>query len=169
VDGRADQYTLACVAFKALTGSVPFKREDPLQVLFAHVYDAPPRLTEVRPGLPPVADAVFARALAKKPHDRYDSCTAFVDALRLALGMQPYERQWPGGGLLTAPASPRPAATRVLTAPQLEAPAPSAPSSSDQPTEQERAAVELSPRIPTWSLIATATFTLVPMTLAGTS
>ena len=156
VDGRADQYALACVAFKALTGSVPFKREDPLQVLFAHVYDAPPRLTEVRPGLPPAADAVFARALAKKPHDRYGSCTAFVDALRLALGTQPYERQWPGEGLPTASTSPLPAATRMLTAPELQAPAPSAPSSSDQPTERERAPVELSARIPIWSLIATA-------------
>ena len=41
VDGRADQYALACVAYELLSGSVPFKRDEPVLVLYAHV-SAPP-------------------------------------------------------------------------------------------------------------------------------
>lgn len=48
----------------------------------AHRYDTPPALTGSRPDLPPAVDAVFTKALAKTPDDRYDSCLAFVTALR---------------------------------------------------------------------------------------
>ena len=52
VDGRADQYALGCVAYALLTGSVPFKREVPMAVLYAHLSAPPPRVTAVRPDLP---------------------------------------------------------------------------------------------------------------------
>jgi len=62
---RADQYALACVAYTLLSGSAPFKREDPMAVLYAHLYKAPPRLTAVRTDLPRAVDQVLARGLAK--------------------------------------------------------------------------------------------------------
>ena len=65
VDGRADQYALACVAFELLSGTVPFKREMPMAVLYAHLSTPPPRLTAIRQDLPPAVDDVLARALAK--------------------------------------------------------------------------------------------------------
>ncbi|MGH3175604.1 MAG: hypothetical protein ACRDPF_17280 [Streptosporangiaceae bacterium] len=46
----------------------------------------PPRLTAARPELPDALNQVLARALAKEPDDRYDSCGTFADALREALG-----------------------------------------------------------------------------------
>ena len=52
--------------------------------------ERPPRLTSRRPGLPPQVDRVFARALAKAPHNRYTTCQGFADALREALGLEPY-------------------------------------------------------------------------------
>ena len=73
VDGRTDQYALACVAYELLTGSVLFKREDPMMVLYAHAYTAPPVLTAARPDLPAAVDPVLARGLAKQPGQRYDS------------------------------------------------------------------------------------------------
>jgi serine/threonine-protein kinase len=91
VDGRADQYSLACVAFEMLTGTVPFKRELPIAVLYAHLSTPPPRLTSIRPDLPPAIEDVFARALAKSPEERYDTCADFADALREALGLDPYD------------------------------------------------------------------------------
>lgn len=50
VDGRADQYSLACVAYMLLTGSVLFVRDQPMAVLYAHVFEPPPRVTKARIG-----------------------------------------------------------------------------------------------------------------------
>ncbi len=85
VDGRADQYSLACVAFECLTGTVPFERESDIAVAMAHLRDAPPSAQELRPELPRRVDAVLARGMAKAPDDRYASCVAFVADLRGAL------------------------------------------------------------------------------------
>ena len=84
VDGRCDVYSLACVVYEMLTGSPPFRRDDDLALLWAHQYDTPPPLTEHRPDLPAATDAVLARALAKAPDERHDSCLDFVSALRAA-------------------------------------------------------------------------------------
>jgi hypothetical protein len=90
VDGRIDQYALACVAYQLLTGVVPFERDQGMAVLFAHLSEPPPSLAARRPGLPEAADAVLARALAKVPEKRYGSCVDFADALREALGLAPH-------------------------------------------------------------------------------
>jgi serine/threonine-protein kinase len=94
VDGRADQYALACVAYNLLTGSVPFRRDQPMAALYAHMSEPPPRVTALRPDLPEAVDRVLAKALAKAPDSRYDSCGAFSDALRHALGIGPYGSAW---------------------------------------------------------------------------
>jgi tRNA A-37 threonylcarbamoyl transferase component Bud32 len=107
VDGRADQYALACVAFELLTGRRLFERDDPLAVLLAHVTAPPPALTERRPDLPAAADGVMRRALAKAPDERYPSCRDFTDALRDALVMETAgQRGRPGA---STPAAPAPA------------------------------------------------------------
>jgi len=90
VDGRADQYALACVAWELLTGSPPFEREQGLAVLLAHLSEPPPSLAQRRPDLAPAADQVLVRALAKVPEERYASCGQFADALRDALDLPPY-------------------------------------------------------------------------------
>ena len=90
MDGRADQYALACVAYELLTGQAPFERDQGMSVLLAHLSEPPPPLSARRLGLPAAADAVLARALAKEPEQRYGSCREFADALRGALGVAPY-------------------------------------------------------------------------------
>ena len=90
VDGRADQYALACVAYLLLTGTVPFKRDQDIAVVYAHLSEPPPSLAGRRPGLPAAADEVMAKAMAKIPDKRYGSCREFADALRHALGLPPY-------------------------------------------------------------------------------
>jgi serine/threonine-protein kinase len=90
VDGRADQYALACSAFELLAGGPPFRRDEPTAAMYAHLSESPPKLASRRPGLPPEADGVLSRALAKAPGDRYASCGQFADALRDAFGFQPY-------------------------------------------------------------------------------
>ena len=90
VDGRCDLYSLACVVYEALAGGPPFQRDDSMELLWAHQYDQPPALSERRPDAPPGMDEVVARALAKVPEDRYDSCLEFVAALRSTVqGVEP--------------------------------------------------------------------------------
>ena len=95
VDGRADQYALACVAFQLLTGAVPFERDQGMAVLLAHLSEPPPSLGSRRQDLPEAADRVLARALAKAREKRYGSCGDFADALREALGVAPYYHRGP--------------------------------------------------------------------------
>jgi serine/threonine protein kinase len=90
LDGRADQYALACTAFELLTGTPPFPRDLPTAVIWAHMSTPPPPLTSRRPGLPAAADTVLARALAKAPGDRYGTCREFADALRAAFRLPAY-------------------------------------------------------------------------------
>jgi uncharacterized membrane protein YgcG len=90
VDGQADQYSLACVAFELLCGKVPFPREHVTAVIWAHMSEPPPALSSVGAGFPAEADRVLARALAKAPGDRFASCRDFADALRAAFGLVPY-------------------------------------------------------------------------------
>ncbi len=90
VDGRADQYALACLAYQLLTGQVPFERDQPMAVLLAHLSEPPPSLHAQRPDLPAAADRVLAQAMAKDPQDRYGSCRDFADTLQWALGLAPY-------------------------------------------------------------------------------
>jgi serine/threonine-protein kinase len=85
VDGRADVYSLGCVLFECLSGERPFDRESELSVLFAHLNDPPPRITELRPELSPSFDTVFETALAKSPEQRYSTCGELVRAARAAL------------------------------------------------------------------------------------
>ena len=91
VDGRADQYALACAAFELLTGTPPFLHQEAAAMMYAHLSEPPPLLTSRRPDLHPAADRVLSRALAKAPGDRYPSCCEFADAMRAALALGPYD------------------------------------------------------------------------------
>ncbi|GGW41041.1 hypothetical protein GCM10010503_16500 [Streptomyces lucensis JCM 4490] len=96
VDGRCDVYGLACVVYEVLTGRPPFQREDDMALLWAHQYDEPPPPSGVRPGLAADVDTVFAKALAKSPDARYDTCLDFVAALRAATAPPPAAPSPPG-------------------------------------------------------------------------
>ncbi|HEV2243020.1 MAG TPA: serine/threonine-protein kinase [Streptosporangiaceae bacterium] len=98
IDGRADLYALACSAFEMLAGRPPFKREESVAVLWAQVSAPTPSLRALRPELPPAVDQVMARAMAKAPGDRYQSCTAFAGALREACGLGAGEAEAAGRG-----------------------------------------------------------------------
>ncbi|MEJ3656583.1 protein kinase [Actinomycetes bacterium KLBMP 9759] len=84
VDGRTDQYALACVAYFCLTGLAPFAAGEPAAVMFAHIFTSPPPASIHNPELPPAVDVVIARALAKQPTDRFGDCITFIHALAAA-------------------------------------------------------------------------------------
>src|SRR4051794_39477603 len=85
LDGKVDEYSLACLFYEMLTGEVPFPKKRDVEVIMAHVGEAPPKPTEKREGLPPAIDDVIAKGMAKTPEERYDTCTAFFEAASVAL------------------------------------------------------------------------------------
>jgi serine/threonine protein kinase len=93
LDGRADQYSLACSAFELLAGSPPYPHDEPGAVVWAHMSEPPPSLTSRHPELPALVDGVLARALAKEPEDRYATCRDFASALCAALDLAPPDRE----------------------------------------------------------------------------
>jgi serine/threonine-protein kinase len=70
-DARADVYSLGCVLFAALCGEPPFAQGTVTATMLAHLHDPPPMPSER--GAPREFDRVLARALAKRPEDRYPS------------------------------------------------------------------------------------------------
>ena len=88
VDHRADIYALGCVLYNCLTGTVPFPRDSTIAALWAHLWEPPPRPSEVRSELPAGFDAVVATALAKTPGERYQTAGALASAARAALASE---------------------------------------------------------------------------------
>ncbi|MFN9300241.1 MAG: serine/threonine-protein kinase [Acidobacteriota bacterium] len=83
VTGAADQYALAVIAYEYLSGSRPFDNDNLANLLFRITQQpVPPVLT-----LNAATNQVLARALAKKPENRYACCVDFVSALKQALGI----------------------------------------------------------------------------------
>src|SRR3712207_5755612 len=92
-----DIYALGCVLYECLTGQLPFHRDDDAALLWAHLVEAPPPVTGIRPDLPAAVNAVIARAMAKDPADRYATSGEFVHELVRAVGM-PVPASAPRGG-----------------------------------------------------------------------
>ncbi|WP_146251180.1 bifunctional serine/threonine-protein kinase/ABC transporter substrate-binding protein [Nocardia tenerifensis] len=99
VDHRADQYALACTLFWLLTGTAPFTGDNPAAMIAGHLQHPPPPISGRRADLPSALDDVLATALAKRPGDRFDSCSRFATAVREAL-------TGPPGAAAIRPAAP---------------------------------------------------------------
>ncbi|RJO75006.1 serine/threonine protein kinase [Nocardia panacis] len=83
--GASDQYSLACSLFWLLTGTAPFDAANPADIIRGHLQVAPPAVSPRRGGVSPALDAVIAKAMAKRPGDRFGSCGEFAAAAKQAL------------------------------------------------------------------------------------
>jgi hypothetical protein len=82
VDRRADVYSLGCVIYECFAGAPPFQRDSEVAMMYAHIQEDPPKLTERREDLPGAIDEVVARAMAKDLEERWGSCGELLESLR---------------------------------------------------------------------------------------
>ena len=89
IDSRSDQFSLAAIAYVLLTGSEPFRAEDPIAVLYQVVHADPPPPAALVPRLGPAVDAVIMKGLAKQSADRFPNVMELAAALRRAIEAVP--------------------------------------------------------------------------------
>ena len=82
LDGRSDQYSLACVLYEMLVGQPPFTGPTAQSIIARHAIDPVPSLLTVRGTVPEEVEAALTVALAKVPADRFPTVGAFAAALR---------------------------------------------------------------------------------------
>jgi serine/threonine-protein kinase len=105
VSNRTDVYSLGCVVYEALTGTLPFEREEEVATLWAHLVEPSAPASTRRSDLPPALDAVLSRALAKLPEERWPSCREFIGAIHQVVAGPASQRS----GTQAVPAPSRPA------------------------------------------------------------
>jgi serine/threonine protein kinase/tetratricopeptide (TPR) repeat protein len=81
VDGRTDQYSLACMLYEMLVGQPPFHGPNAMAILARHSLEAVPSLQVVRNSIPDEVEDAIMRALEKTPADRFPSIREFADTL----------------------------------------------------------------------------------------
>ena len=96
LDGRSDLYSLGVIGYQLLAGETPFKASNTPAMLVKHVSEAPRPLSMLRPDTPSALAHAIARALAKKPDDRWPDGAAFRDAILDTRDAPPAGNAWTG-------------------------------------------------------------------------
>ena len=81
VSAATDIYALGCVIHECLTGTPPFGGRPSMRVLFAHLQEGPPDISEARSDVNAATAKAINRALEKEPEDRPASAAAYVKAV----------------------------------------------------------------------------------------
>jgi serine/threonine-protein kinase len=136
VDGRADVFSLASVAYSLLTGRAAFLAPSIPAIVHRVVYEEPEPPSGLVPGLPADVERVLARALAKDPEERYSTAEALAeDAEDLLAGRPPRHLSGDDLVVVAEPDSP----LTALLEDEDRAPAAPVPSPAPAPWYRRRA------------------------------
>ncbi|MGH2742754.1 MAG: protein kinase domain-containing protein [Thermoleophilaceae bacterium] len=88
-DGRSDVYALGCVLFEALTGTLPYARDNDVAKMYAHLSAPVPSARSLTPGVPEELDSLARRAMSKDPDERFATAGEMAEALTDTLPARP--------------------------------------------------------------------------------
>ena len=104
VDEQTDVYSLGCVLYELLAGEVPYEGDNFVAVAMRHVNEPVPSVREIRSDVPLRLDWAIQQAMAKDPHDRFDSMDDFAAELEACHA----ELDGDQGATMVVPAAVRP-------------------------------------------------------------
>ncbi len=111
IDARTDQYSMGVILFQLVTGRLPFESDTPMATVMKHMREPPPQPRSLNPDLPPAAEKVILKCLAKAPGDRFLSVGEAARTFEAALdGASAAEL---GLDEEPSPATPTPVAMRL--------------------------------------------------------
>lgn len=116
IDARSDVYSTGILVFELLTGRTPYVASTQYQIMHQHITSPVPSLLSFDPSIPPAVDLVVARALQKRPIDRFPTMDAMLEAFTAipadapgANGHRPAASQVPQGHTILGAPGPAPA------------------------------------------------------------
>lgn len=84
VGPQSDLYSLGCVLYELLTGTIPFKGDTSISIALQHLEENITPIREIRPDIPPVVENIISKSLVKDLSLRYPSALAMIKDIDLA-------------------------------------------------------------------------------------